>query len=338
MTETETDETRPAAPPGSGSGPGAAARWHAWHLHLGSTARSLHDRVIEDVIRPTVAEAAPQRPWFFIRYWQGGPHLRLRVGDLDDAAYERTERLLRERLESAGRLAPDEEPVDPGGYRREAERLAAAGELEAGTPVEDLTPPGVHRRSYEPEYERYGGPALMPAAERLFQLSSELTVRLLPRLPDQRARVLAGLRATMAAAAALGDGADQAAYYAHAYRIWREWGTGFGYGEEQLDRLCGIGRDGAAGGAGAGRTQAPPADHGPFAGWHRALAAHARDVLRGTSTHPGRVVFSHVHMFHNRLGLNLVEELQTYARLVRAFPGPGRTGPPPPRPPANAAP
>ncbi|WP_051718087.1 thiopeptide-type bacteriocin biosynthesis protein [Streptomyces megasporus] len=328
-------ERTPPTPPS-----GAAARWHAWHLHLGSAARSLHDRVIEDVIRPTVAETASDRPWFFIRYWQGGPHLRLRVGDLDDAGLRRTERLLRERLETAGKLAPDEAPVDPEDYRREAERLAAAGELEAGTPVEDLTPPGVHRRSYEPEYERYGGRDLMPAAERLFQLSSELVAGLLPRLPDQRSRVLAALRATMAAAAALGDAGEQAAYYAHAYLIWRQWGAAFGYGREQLDQLCGVGRGGTV------RIRMPD-DHGPFAGWHRALAEHARDVRRDTDTHPGRLVFSHVHMFHNRLGLTLVEELQTYARLTRAFPaselpapessGPAPSGSPTSRPAAEAA-
>ncbi|MFP8943259.1 thiopeptide-type bacteriocin biosynthesis protein [Streptomyces fenghuangensis] len=326
----------PTAPPaarfGAGTGPGAAARWYAWHLHLASTARSLHDRVIEEVIRPTVAETAPERPWFFIRYWQGGPHLRLRVGDLDDTALERTERLLRERLESAGRLAPDEEPLDPDAHRREAERLAAAGELEDGAALEDLAPPGVHRRAYEPEYERYGGPELMPAAERLFRLSSELVAGLLPHLPDRRSRVLAGLRATMAAAAALGDAGEQAAYYAHAYLIWRQWGAGFGYGPEQLDRLCGVGR-------GTVRIRMPD-DHGPFTGWHRALAAHAREVRRGTGTHPGRVLFSHVHMFHNRLGLNLVEELQTYARLTQAFPSPapGPFGPPTSWPAAEAAP
>uniref|UniRef100_UPI00278BC8A2 lantibiotic dehydratase C-terminal domain-containing protein n=1 Tax=Streptomyces venezuelae TaxID=54571 RepID=UPI00278BC8A2 len=72
--------------------------WTAWHLHLGTTARSAHDRVVTDVIGPTIRELDPGTPWFFIRYWQSGPHLRLRVGDLDEAARARVAAALTARL------------------------------------------------------------------------------------------------------------------------------------------------------------------------------------------------------------------------------------------------
>ena len=57
-------------------------RWSAWHLHLATTARGAHDRVLTDVIGPTVRALPPGTEWFFIRYWQSGPHLRLRIADL----------------------------------------------------------------------------------------------------------------------------------------------------------------------------------------------------------------------------------------------------------------
>ncbi|MEU7703623.1 lantibiotic dehydratase C-terminal domain-containing protein, partial [Streptomyces sp. NPDC039028] len=84
MTPTPTPAAATAPPPAA-----PATAWTAWHLHLGTTARSAHDRVVTDVIGPTVRELAPGTPWFFIRYWQSGPHLRLRVGDLDEAARTR---------------------------------------------------------------------------------------------------------------------------------------------------------------------------------------------------------------------------------------------------------
>ncbi|MFD7576694.1 lantibiotic dehydratase C-terminal domain-containing protein, partial [Streptomyces sp. NPDC059810] len=97
--------TAPPPPPAA-----RATDWTAWHLHLGTTARSAHDRVVTDVIGPTIRELAPGTPWFFIRYWQSGPHLRLRVGDLDTAARARVEAALTERLAAAGAPAPGEEP------------------------------------------------------------------------------------------------------------------------------------------------------------------------------------------------------------------------------------
>ena len=71
--------------------------WHPWHLHLASDARSLQDRVVTDVIAPVVGDLGG-RPWFFIRYWQAGPHLRLRIGDLDEQSSASAEQSLRERL------------------------------------------------------------------------------------------------------------------------------------------------------------------------------------------------------------------------------------------------
>ncbi|MFD0788592.1 lantibiotic dehydratase C-terminal domain-containing protein, partial [Micromonospora azadirachtae] len=90
--------------------------WSSWHLHLASDARSVQDRVIQEVIRPVAAEL-DGRPWFFMRFWQAGTHLRFRVGDLGSEAYHRVEEALRDRLAEAGRLADDEEPLDEAGYR-----------------------------------------------------------------------------------------------------------------------------------------------------------------------------------------------------------------------------
>ncbi|MEU9480712.1 thiopeptide-type bacteriocin biosynthesis protein [Streptomyces sp. NPDC048191] len=288
--------------------------WRSWHLHLGSTAASLHDRVVTEVIGPTVDDL-PGRPWFFIRYWQAGPHLRLRIGDLTEAEARGTEQALTARLAGAGRLRAGEEPVDAPSYLLSARRLAATGDGAPETGVEELLPPGVHRAVYVPETERYGGPALMPGAERLFQLSSELVRTHLPALPGPRERSAMALRATVSAGAALGPAAEQAAYYRHALDAWRGMvAAGFGYSAEQLDRLTGAGRPAPAG------AGIDPGRHGPFAEWHRLLRELAQAVGETGSTHPGRIVFSHVHMVHNRLGLTLVDELQTYARLVRLFP------------------
>ncbi|MFE6818670.1 thiopeptide-type bacteriocin biosynthesis protein [Streptomyces sp. NPDC057677] len=315
---TPTPTPIPIPPAATATAPPPAARatdWTAWHLHLGTTARSAHDRVVTDVIGPTIRELAPGTPWFFIRYWQSGPHLRLRVGDLDTAARARVEAALTARLAVAGAPAPGEEPLDPAAYRSGAERLAAAGETGENTSVKALLPPGVHPAVYEPEFDRYGGRALMPAAESLFTLSSGLVLAALPRVGSERQRAVLALRGTVAVAAALGDPADRAYYYAHGLGAWRAWAAEAGHPAELLDTITRV----------EGAVTLDPGSHGPFAGWHARIAAHADEIREQSPTHPGMVLFSHAHMLHNRLGLSLLEELRTYAVLARAFPVPEGT-------------
>lgn len=291
-------------------GPVEGVQWSSWHLHLGSQAQSLLDRVLLDVIRPTIAEL-DGKPWFFIRYWQGGPHLRLRVGDLHPGSGDQVERSLQDRLAIAGNLTGDEKPVSEAEYRAAADRLAAS-ETGADRQVARLLAPGVHRAVYEPEFARYGGPELMPLTERLFQLSSELVLGLLPHL-STTPRAAVALRATISAAAALGGETEQAAFYAHGLAAWRSWAADIGYPADQLDRLCAVGPELRA--KGIDVTQ-----HGPFARWHAAIADLVTALGLTPSLPPGQIVSSHVHMFHNRLGRNLLEELRTYACLASIFP------------------
>lgn len=297
---------------------GGGTVWSAWHLHLGTSARSAHDRVLSDVISPVI-DAFPDRPWFFLRYWQGGPHLRLRVGDVTPEESVHLRSRLEERLEEAGRLADGEEPLQPEEYAQSATRMAE-GETGRNRFVDDLLSPGVYPAVYEPEVDRYGGAGLMPRTELLFQLSSELVRAMMPHAHSHTRRSIMALRATMSAAASLGGATEQAYYYAQGMRSWREWVSGSGYGDDQLDRLCRIGDDVAA----VGR-RFDPAEHGPFADWHRALCELGAEVRRRTSRHPGEIVSSHVHMFHNRLGLRMPEELRTYAWLSRLYPVPEGT-------------
>ncbi|MGW0614131.1 thiopeptide-type bacteriocin biosynthesis protein [Streptomyces sp. NPDC002788] len=298
--------------PGPGGDTAARTRWSAWHLHLASNEQSLLDRVVKDVIAPTVG-AFDGAPWFFIRYWQGGPHLRLRMGDLSPADFHRVERLLRERLESAGRPAAGEALVSEADYRARA-RLLARNEYGPDADVQALHAPGVHRAVYEPETDRYGGPDLMPRTERLFQLSSELVPALLPHVTTPQTRSALALRATVSAAAALGDEAEQAAYYAGSLAGWRAWAAGLGSTEEQLDRLCRV----------TPGTLKPvePTRHGPFEAWHAALCDLVEAIRTTTPAVPGRILVSHVHMFHNRLGRTIFDELRTYAWLAHLFPSP----------------
>ncbi|MEV2257715.1 thiopeptide-type bacteriocin biosynthesis protein [Streptomyces anulatus] len=322
---TDTSETARA---GGGAGPGGPDTvWRTWHLHVPSGDRSAHDRVVVDAVGP-VLHTLPGRPWFFLRYWHGGPHIRLRIGDLTDDQAASAERLLAERLVDAGRLREGETAMDPADYARTAASMTTAGDQPSHQEVTGMLEPGVHRFAYHPEHERYGGRELMPETEQLFDLSSRLVLAFLRREPSTGARALLALRATVCAARALGDDpAEEAAFYDHGLRAWRTWTAGYGYTERQLDELYGAARptDELRAKTAGGDTP------GPLAPWQAALTGLSDRIRRQTPLHPAQVTVSHVHMLHNRLGLRAVEEYQTYARLARLFPArPAPEGTPPP--------
>ena len=149
-------------------------RWHSWHLHLDSADPAVAERALLEVVRPVLSVA---RPWFFIRYWQGGPHLRLRVADLDDGPAAEFGATLAGPLARVNAGIQAAHRIDPAGYRAEAARLASAGEGGRPLGVEELRPGGVYQESYQPEFGRYGGVELMPLSERLFHVSSVVALR-----------------------------------------------------------------------------------------------------------------------------------------------------------------
>ncbi|GAB2806804.1 lantibiotic dehydratase [Actinoallomurus bryophytorum] len=96
--------------------------------------------------------------WFFMRYFDPGPHLRLRFQG------------------------------DPDGLNREVMPLVhqwAARLCEAGLARTLMLD------TYEPEVERYGGPEALEAAERLFQADSEAVIEQLGLRLDLRPELLA---------------------------------------------------------------------------------------------------------------------------------------------------
>lgn len=285
-----------------------ARGWTSWELHLASSARSASDRAVTDVVGPVVTGPVVTgrgAPWFFLRYWQGGPHVRLRVAGLDRPAAAALTAELADRLAVAGRLTDDEAPLDAAEHLRAAAGHAA-GETGLDRVVQPLRVPGVHPGSYAPETERYGGPDHLAAAERLFCLSSGLALGVLSRAPSPAARAGLALQATAIAASAVGSPAEQAVFPVYGLGALRGLVEQLGHPRERID----------------GWLQVPPwtgaADRpgGPLAAWRGAVEALAGALRPAGTVHPGGVLSSHVHMLHNRLGLGLVEEMRTYAALV----------------------
>jgi len=130
----------------------ANAIWRSYHLFraepweefLGAGVRPLVDELAGDGLSDGLIQG-----FFFIRYWERGPHIRLR-------------------LKTAHR-----KDVDRRVHAHFADYFARIPSRRTNSGADDWLPNDtVQEIAYEPETVRYGGPARLPIAERQFEASS----------------------------------------------------------------------------------------------------------------------------------------------------------------------
>ncbi|MFI9235566.1 lantibiotic dehydratase C-terminal domain-containing protein [Streptomyces sp. NPDC053079] len=141
------------------------------------------DLLLTEAVAPLTAELRSQglmRDFFFLRYWEGGPHLRLRMRAGTLPAAEALRRLAHDRLAGALDGRPVPQAPDAGAYRELARRLAAAEGL-ADYDRRVRLRPGVEHIPYRPEERVFGGREAVHAAERHFTASSDIALGLLAR-------------------------------------------------------------------------------------------------------------------------------------------------------------
>lgn len=278
-------------------------QWVSAHVYY----RDDLDPLVVEVVAPLVRELASEAltdGFFFIRYWDGGPHLRLRCR-ATPGSRSAVQARMADRFGRFLAQRPSADTVDDIEYRRYAAVLARAegvtGYLTRPQPDNSFA-----FVPYRPEYDRYGHGASLAAVERHFQESSELMLGLLvvglspaDRATAALAMVLlawftAGLdpiRAGRLAAVLAGHGA--ATDPAHRNR------------PEPLHRLVGQMRARAAR---AGEL----AGSGSFLAWARSVRS-LHDTLAGTlhrTEHrtPFSVVDTCAHLACNRLGVGMEQE------------------------------
>jgi hypothetical protein len=149
------------------------------------------DNLLRGVVGPLVADLAANgiaEEFFFLRYWDGGPHLRLRVRPLVSGDRATVERIVCGRFEEYLSRAPSEDRLSATDYARAAEALAhregLASYMERPYPNNTalLVP-------YRREHDRYGHGAAMDAVERHFVESSRIALRAVRLRPSTGQRL-----------------------------------------------------------------------------------------------------------------------------------------------------
>jgi len=272
------------------------ARWLSFHVSCPVDRDALLVEVVQPVAAGLWADGVADR-FFFIRYPEGGEHIRLRLrvaADRDaQAAADRALAGLGARCAEFGRRRP-------GGAAN----------------------PGVVPARFEPEVERYGGPRWLPCALAFFALSSldalayvarwrgEPRAVQLTEILTRLARQAAGSARTAAELRGLADHVvawrpRMAPIVARADRMFEARGA----------ELTGRIREVLAAAAAVGATAAP--------GTAEAQVVHARGLAVAVDGLDGdarwRALSSQIHMTANRLGLNPPEESYLSALLCRCL-------------------
>ncbi len=143
----------------------SAKTWLAAYLYYGEPWQALLARGIKPLTETLLRQTLADR-FFFIRYWERGPHIRLRF--LTDAARKgAVENHLTTWFEDYVEAHPSERSFS---------------EPENGPPL--LPNNSLVFTPYEPETERYGGPVGLPISEKQFEASSRAVLSILADAED----------------------------------------------------------------------------------------------------------------------------------------------------------
>jgi hypothetical protein len=152
-----------------------ASTWVSAHIFYQDDLDPLLTHVVAPLIDELRAGRLAQES-FYLRYWDGGPHLRLRVLPTADAGRSAVERRIADRFGDYLARNPSADRMSSMEYARLARTLAHR---------EGLTSYAEHRYPnnstvlipYRPEYHRYGQGQAMRAVERHFAESSRIALR-----------------------------------------------------------------------------------------------------------------------------------------------------------------
>ncbi|MEV4613098.1 lantibiotic dehydratase C-terminal domain-containing protein [Kitasatospora sp. NPDC049258] len=316
-----------------------AAGWQSWHVHLAAFGTDVMDRAVAQAVAPVVSRhaVAPatggRRPWFFVRYWQGGPHLRLRIHGPDEEEARQIEQQLARAVAAVDAAIPAGRRLTPHQYTAAVGALARTGEGTGALDPGTLRPPGVVRARYEPETDRYGGAGLLGLSEQLFHLSSGVALRAC-LAPRGRQQVFGQTLAATAVTASALPRAEIRPFLESVRDGWESWARSYVRDGGPTRPPGGDADDGAGGGgpeADRLRAQAEQLRSAvpellrlmgePGAPWDT-WADPLRAALPVWSTAPGGrrrahgILGSHLHMTANRLGAGAGQEGRTAALLL----------------------
>lgn len=206
-------------------------KWHSVHIYLHE--KEVQDKFIQKFLPIIINDYQSEiECWFYIRYWEGGPHIRLRIKTsnniwsniMDDLSqwinkHKFKDYLTRELFYTNNRF--DGIPLD-------AESLPWYNN---GTLVQI---------PYIPEYERYGGKHVISYCESIFQISSELNIQILNTNEVRKKDLSVPLCISYMKKMLLYSNIEDKYFYRKASQYWKTFDDGIQISPKQYEILNAI--------------------------------------------------------------------------------------------------
>ncbi|RII22274.1 hypothetical protein DSC45_00930 [Streptomyces sp. YIM 130001] len=286
------------------------AEWRVVHIHV---PHSAHTPFLCDVVGPLLRQEGLQDHFFFLRYWQGGPHLRLRMLCGPEAgSADAAERV----VDGLARAMPEFGAEERQEYEFGLTLQDELARLEEASTRETRPIGSLDRAPYAPEYRKYGGRQGLDIAEAVFRRTSAAVLDMLDRRPPGRpgaARAPIGEAARIMAMFLHGAGLDReaAVRFLREYEDWwrryapddaqRAWPGLYRNVAPQMINLCGaVWRDGATDDVFHDISTEAAARARSVCGAED--GSDVRELLLDATPYPG-CLSNYVHTTNNRLGL-----------------------------------
>ncbi len=197
----------------------AERSWISAHLFYHGDLSALLVACIQPLIA-SLEEAGLIERCFFVRYWQGGPHLRLRLLPRAESAAPQIVDAVRRAATDYFQRYPAPDTLDHARYNEVSSHLSR---MEYGHDQRIPLYPNnsLHFLPYTPEYAHYGGPQAMPFVEQHFSESSAIALTLLAQGANRNQRTAHSIAAMLLTAALASPArASTARVIEHFYCSW----------------------------------------------------------------------------------------------------------------------
>jgi hypothetical protein len=201
--------------------------WLACYIYRPEPWESLLTEHVGPFARSVLKEGLAEQ-YFFIRYWERGPHIRLRF----KGERRRMDETVRPKLDQYFSQYFSENPSD----REEPEAVASLPEERQWFPNDS-----VQYIEYEPETARYGGPVGLEISERQFQISSDTVLAVMEDRGewDYERAMGAAIQLHLGFAYALGmDLPEAISFYTRISKLWLARAFGYipGMAREEVEK------------------------------------------------------------------------------------------------------
>lgn len=197
--------------------------WSAFHIFLHDSEQQ--ESFIQEWLTPkikAITSTKQAESWFFLRYWDGGPHLRVRFLNLQN------EQALLEEMQVAAQKFKAENPLTKETYYANHSFDGAPVDVQS---LEWHDDGEVKMFPYEPEYARYGGQEAIAKNEELFYVSSEIAVAIINATQGKiEHRLQLSLKFIICSIFAVNPDSQALQQFATYYaEFWRSHATGVNY-------------------------------------------------------------------------------------------------------------